>query len=219
MNKTACIFGSTGLIGSYLLELLLNDEKYTRIIVFNRKQQLMEHPKLIQIADDYTNLHEHDLELNADEYFCCLGTTINIAKTKPAFEYVDYHLPLEIGNLALTNKVKYYLVVSSIGASAKSKNFYLRTKGGMENALSKLGLDNLFIFRPSMLLGNRKEKRIGESVSKVFMLIFGIIMIGPLKKYKAIRAKNVAEAMIKSVEKYSGIQFIESDKIKVIARF
>jgi uncharacterized protein YbjT (DUF2867 family) len=219
MNRIACVFGSTGLIGSSLLEFLLTHEKYAKVIVFNRKHQKQEHPKLIQIVDDYANLHEHALELNADEYYCCLGTTIKVAKTKPAFEYVDYHLPLEIGNLALINKVKYYLVISSIGASAKSKNFYLKTKGGMENALSKLGLDNLFIFRPSLLLGKRNETRIGELISKAVMQIFGIFLIGSLKKYKAIHAKIVATAMIKSVEKYSGIQFIESDIIKNIAKF
>jgi uncharacterized protein YbjT (DUF2867 family) len=218
MNKVACIFGSTGLIGSLLLEQLLADERYQKIIVFNRNKQVNVHPKLVQIVDDYTNLIDNAEQLKADEYYCCLGTTMRKAKTRPAFEYVDYHLPLEIGNLALVNQVKTYIIVSSIGASPKSKNFYLRTKGGMEEAIIRLGIDNLFIFRPSMLLGNRKERRIMELISKPFMVLFGLLLFGPLKKYKAIHAGIVASAMIASTDKLSGNQIIESDKIKIMAK-
>jgi uncharacterized protein YbjT (DUF2867 family) len=218
MNKVACIFGSTGLIGSLLLEQLLADERYQKIIVFNRNKQVTEHPKLVQIVDDYSNLIENAGQLKADEYYCCLGTTMRKAKTRPAFEYVDYHLPLEIGSIALLNQVKIYLVVSSIGAKPKSNNFYLKTKGGMEEALIRLGIDNLFIFRPSMLLGNRKETRIMELISKLFMILFGILLFGPLKKYKAIHTELVARAMINSTEKLTGTQIIESDKIKMISK-
>jgi uncharacterized protein YbjT (DUF2867 family) len=217
MEKTACIYGSTGLVGSYLLELLCLDNSYKQVIVFNRTMQAIQHPKVIEIVDDYSGLATHADQLKADEYFCCLGTTIKKAKTKPAFEYVDYHLPIEIGNLAKTNKVKYYLVVSSIGANSKSSNFYLRTKGGMEEALSKLDIENLIIFRPSMLLGKRKESRIMESVSKPIFVALGVLLIGSLKKYRAIHGKIVAKAMIKSTGKLSGLQFIESDKIKDLA--
>ena len=160
MGKIACIFGSTGLIGSYLLELLTSDERYAKIIVFNRTQVSLSNPKIVQIVSEYSDLEKHKLQLMADEYYCCLGTTMKKAKTKPAFEYVDYQLPVEIGKLALHNNVSSYLVVSSIGASAKSGNFYLSTKGKMEESIKVLGLKNLFIFRPSMLLGKRNETRI-----------------------------------------------------------
>jgi len=217
MGKTACVFGSTGLIGTYLLEILCADTNYEKVIVFNRTSQASINHKVIQIVDDFSSLASHADDLKADEYFCCLGTTIKKAKTKPAFEYVDYHLPIEIGNLAVSNKVKYYMVVSSIGASSESNNFYLRTKGGMEEALSKLELKNLFIFRPSMLLGKRKETRIMESLSKPIFTVLGVLLFGPLKKYKAIHAKMVAKAMIKIVTYGSENQIIESDKITVIA--
>jgi uncharacterized protein YbjT (DUF2867 family) len=213
MDKTACIFGSTGLIGSYLLELLSSDSNYSKIIVFNRKKQDISDPKIIEVIGDYSKLSMHTAFLVADEYYCCLGTTMKKAKTKPAFEYVDYHLPIEIGNLAKSIGVKFFMVVSSVGANPLSGNFYLRTKGGMEEALSKIGIDNLFIFRPSMLLGKRKEFRFMEFISKPLTIAFGLLFFGPLKKYKAIHGRSVAKAMIKSTNILTGFQVIESDKI------
>jgi uncharacterized protein YbjT (DUF2867 family) len=217
MSKTACVFGSTGMIGTYLLELLGSDNNYERIIVFNRKEQVKKHPKVIEIVDDYSKLTAYTDNLKADEYYCCLGTTIKKAKTKPAFKYVDCQLPIEIGKLAKTNNVKNYKIISSVGASSKSNNFYLRTKGEMEESVSKLEIENLFIFRPSMLLGNRKESRVMESISKPIFVALGALLFGSLKKYKAIHGQVVAKAMIKSTLTFSGLQIFESDKIQSIA--
>jgi uncharacterized protein YbjT (DUF2867 family) len=218
MDKVACIFGSTGLIGSYLLNTLKTDGNYKKIIVFNRKKQAAEHPKVEEIVGEYSDLFTFGEQLIADEYYCCLGTTMKKAKTKSAFEYVDYQLPLEIGKIALINKVNYFLIVSSIGASSKSANFYLRTKGKMEEDICKLGIQNVLIFRPSMLLGNRNESRIAESIAKPFSIALGIFLFGPLKKYKAIHGQTVAKAMINSVKSLNGTNFIESDKIKILSR-
>ena len=219
MGKTACIFGSTGLVGSCLVSQLIDDSQYEKIIVFNRKKQGNNNPKIVEIVDDYSNLAQNAALLKADEYYCCLGTTIGKAKSKPAFEYVDYNLPIEIGNLAQTNDIKYYLVVSSIGASPKSGNFYLRTKGGMEEALTKLNINNLFIFRPSLILGKRNETRVLESISKVMMIALGFLFVGPIKKYRAIHAKTIAKAMINTIEKLSGKHILESDQIQEMSKF
>ncbi len=196
MSKTACIFGSTGLIGTYLKEQFLNDERYSKVIVFVRSELMLTHSKLVEIVGNYEQLDTYSEQLRADEYFCCLGTTMKKAKTKEAFEYVDYLLPLKIANLAKKNNVKKYCVVSSIGASSKSNNFYLRTKGRMEEAILSVGLEYSHFFRPSLLLGERNEKRFGESMAKVFSKLFGFFMMGGLKKYRAIHGKTVAKAMI-----------------------
>jgi uncharacterized protein YbjT (DUF2867 family) len=217
MKKTACIFGSTGLVGSYLLEQLIHDDTYQKIIVFNRRKTSIQNPKIEQIIDDYQNIANYSGHLVADDFFCCLGTTMKKAKTKPAFEYVDYHLPLEIGNIALANKVKNYLIVSSVGASSQSSNFYLRTKGGMEEAIFKLEIGNIFIFRPSMLLGNRNESRLLESATKPLACLLGLFMFGRFSKYKPIHGRIVAKAMVKSTDSLSGRQIIEFSQMIGIA--
>ncbi|NJO90481.1 MAG: NAD(P)H-binding protein [Chloroflexia bacterium] len=181
MLKTACIFGATGLVGNYLTEQLLEDDRYATVIVFVRSDITLEHPKLKKVVGDYEQLDNYYEQLIAEEYYCCLGTTMKKAKTKEAFEYVDYQLPLKIGNLAKKNNVAKYCVVSSIGASSKNSNFYLSTKGRMEEAISSVGIEYLHFFRPSLLLGERNEKRFGESMAKLFSKLFGAIMIGGLK--------------------------------------
>ena len=216
MDKTACIFGSSGLVGSYVLKLLQDDSRYSEIIVFNRTQKIAEHPKIKQIVADYKELNNFTGELNASEFYCCLGTTIKKAKTKEAFEYVDYQLPLQIANIASLNGVEKYLVVSSIGASAQSKNFYLRTKGKMELAIAGLEIKRLHFFRPSLLLGKRNEKRFTESISKVFMKLLGYLMLGNLKKYRAIHAETVAAAMISTANSKAIQQVFISDEIEDI---
>ncbi len=214
MEKVACIFGSTGLIGRYLLDQLLADERYRKIIVFNRVIQSIEHQKIEQIVAKYEQILHFKEQLKANEYYCCLGTTMKKAKTKEAFEYVDYHLPLEVGKLARINDVKSLMVVSSIGSSATSGNFYLKTKGKMEEGISRLGIENLFIYRPSMLLGKRNESRLMESIAKPISIALGIFLWGPLKKYRAIHGKTVAKAMIFSANQMTGTHIIESDQIK-----
>jgi uncharacterized protein YbjT (DUF2867 family) len=218
MEKTACIFGSTGLTGTYLIEVLLEDKRYSKIILFNRTKQSIEHPKIEQIVAPYDQLQNLKDQLKADEYYCCLGTTMDKAKTRQAFEYVDYHLPLEIAKLARENGIKTFSLVSSIGASSKSKNFYLRTKGKTEDALSGLGLNNLLIFRPSMLLGKRKETRLMETIAKPFSIGLGILLWGPLKKYRAIHGKTVAKGMVYASNQLTGNAIIESDSIINLAK-
>jgi len=214
MGKVACIFGSTGLVGSQLVLCLLEDLRYEKILLFNRNLQPTTDQKIQQIVGNYDLLNQFASQLQADEYYCCLGTTIKIAKTKAAFEYVDLELPLSIGKMAVENQISKLLVVSSIGASSKSNNFYLNVKGRMEDGLAKLGIKSLHFFKPSMLLGKRNQSRPGESAGKVIMKIFGFLLIGKLKKYRAIEALTVAKAMIKVANSTEFKSFIESDEIQ-----
>ncbi|MBL0342547.1 MAG: hypothetical protein IPP71_17585 [Bacteroidetes bacterium] len=135
--------------------------------------------------------------LTGDEIFCCLGTTIKKARTHEAFRKVDFELPLEIGLLAKQKGIQNLLVISSLGADPKSSNFYLKTKGEMEQALMELHLSGLKIFRPSMLLGPRSESRPAEAAGQILMNALSLLFIGPLRKYKAIPATTVALSMIK----------------------
>ncbi|MBN1252625.1 MAG: NAD-dependent epimerase/dehydratase family protein [Bacteroidales bacterium] len=223
MKKTAVIFGSTGLIGKNLLFQLIDDERYSKIFVFNRKHLNINISKVEEIiVTDFENIDEFTFKQTPDEIYCCIGTTINKAKTKTAFTFVDYQIPVKIAKLAENKNISKLLIVSSIGANEKSNNFYLQTKGKMEQAVVKFSIESVHFFRPSMLLGKRNETRIAEGIGQIFMKIFGFLLIGKIKKYKAIKAETVAKAMINVANLNTGLNtkkdFIESDKIFELAK-
>ena len=218
MGKTACVFGATGLTGKHLVNLLSEDDIYDKIILFNRRAVQYASPKILQINGNYNSLSEYSGILKAHDFFCCLGTTIKKAGSKVAFEEVDLNLPVRIAEIAVLNMVNKFMVVSSIGASAESGNFYLNVKGRMELELKKKLGDRLYIFRPSLLLGNRNEDRFGENFAKVFMKIFGFLFVGGLKKYKAIEAETVAKAMVTVANGNFTDSVFESDQIFEIGK-
>lgn len=213
-NKTAIILGSSGLIGSHLTRMLLEDERYQKIKIFVRRPPLFRHPKLEVIVTDFSHLSALSANMEGDEMYCCLGTTMKKAGSRKAFEKVDLHLPVQIAGLAAASSVGKFLVVSSIGASEKSGSFYLRTKGKMEKSLMELPFRHLAIFRPSLLLGERSENRIGEDMGKALYKLFGFLFRGPLAKYKAIEAQVVAKAMIRVANNMAGQKIYESDEIQ-----
>ncbi len=194
--KTAVVFGSTGLVGKTLVEQVLSNPKYRQVLCVNRRQQNIDDHRYKEIIDDLLDVKNLDDIRFGEDVFCCLGTTIKKAGNKAKFEKIDFDLPVEIGKIAEKKKVKHYIVVSSIGSQADSNNFYLRTKGRMEEAVQKLVIPQITIVRPSMLLGHRKEFRFGEELGKVVMKIFKPLISGKWKKYRAIHADDVAKAMI-----------------------
>jgi uncharacterized protein YbjT (DUF2867 family) len=209
--KSAIIFGSTGLVGSCLLEQLLKDPRYGEIKLFVRKTSGISHPKVDEFLIDFDKPDEYRDLIKGDDLFCCLGTTIKVAGSEAAFRRVDFELVRWCAVCAYENHVKNFLVVSSLGANADSKNFYLRTKGEMEKAVLAFNFDKTVIFRPSMLLGDRKEKRIGESLGKFFMILFSVFIP---KKYRAVEAEDVAAAMIKCAnDEVKGDRVVESREI------
>jgi uncharacterized protein YbjT (DUF2867 family) len=218
MSKTAIIFGATGLVGNELVFELLESKDYLKVITVARKPLPFSHSKLEQIQiSGFDKLPEIKSKLAANVYFCCIGTTIKIAGSQDAFRKVDYDIPVLIAQLGQELSVPAMVIVSSIGADANSTNFYLRTKGEMEQSVKGIFKGNLKIVRPSLLMGHRSEFRFGEKAAIVFMKVLGIFMIGSLKKYRGIYAWDVARAMIKSIGLSPEKVFVESDQLQDLA--
>lgn len=219
MKRKAVVFGATGLVGTELVEQLLVNPDYEDVtIVVRHPVQRKSNNKLREILlGDFTRLTDIKEQLTGDDYFCCIGTTIKKAGSQAAFKAVDLYIPITIAEMAKELSVSNLVVISSLGANSSSRNFYLHTKGEMENAVRKVYDGNLKIVRPSLLLGNRLEYRFIEKLSMHFMTIFGWLFIGPLKKVKAIKANAVAGAMIKSIALPNDKVFIESDELQKIS--
>jgi uncharacterized protein YbjT (DUF2867 family) len=208
MSRTALLAGSTGLIGNQLLQLLLNDVAYDKVIALSRKPLDLRHPKLENIVLEADLLKQHAY-LKADDVFCCLGTTIKQAKSKEAFRKVDFDYPLELAKTLHVNGAKQFLLVSALGSDKNSSIFYNRVKGEVEAAITAVGFASFHIFRPSLLIGPRKEQRAGEDAAKVFYKIFGFLIP---QKYKGIESIKVARAMLaKAKEGNLGLFIHESD--------
>ena len=198
MNKTALIAGASGLTGGYLLNLLLESPEYSTIIAYVRKSSGLTHPKLKEIVVDWETLQE---PVAAEDIFCCLGTTIKKAGSQEAFRRVDYNYPLQLAQLQYRGGSQQFLLVSAMGADAKSSIFYSRVKGELENALQSIGYKSLHIFRPSFIAGPRKESRTGEKIGLAIFSILSPLFIGSLKKYAPIQAEHIARAMLRTAQK------------------
>ncbi len=213
-DKTALVFGATGLVGSELTNLLLTNDHYDCVKIFVRQKSESQHSKLIQIVTNLDNPAEISEEIKGDDLYCCLGTTRKKAGSKEAFEWVDLDLPLKIASIAEKNGVRKFLVVSSIGSKPESRNFYLRTKGKMEQGILAMNFNTICIVRPSILLGQRKESRPAEEFGRIMIRIFTFMLFGPLKKYKGIQAETVARAMIRLANTVNTRVILESHKLQ-----
>ncbi len=196
MKKTAIIAGASGLVGGHCLQLLLNDAGYDTVIAPVRKTLPLAHPKLRQHVVDFDNLGASAGILRGDELFCCLGSTMKKAGSREAFRKVDFEYPKALAELALETGVKRFLIVTALGADPHSKIFYNRVKGEVEMVVRALPFESVHIFRPSMLLGERSESRPAEKIGGAAMRALGFLMRGPLMNYRAIRAEDVARAMV-----------------------
>jgi len=210
--KTALLAGATGLIGGQLLELLLNDDRYTSVIAVSRKPLTVSHSKLRNVVTDSTSLEQHNDQLTADDVFCCLGTTMRQAKTKEAFRQVDFDYPVLLAKLSRKRGAKQYLLVSALGANKSSFIFYNQVKGLTEEAIAYIGFERYHILRPSLLVGPRTEPRAGEDAARWFYRIFGFLIP---KKYKAIESRKVAQAMLAlAAEEWKGNFIHESGELQ-----
>lgn len=213
--KTALIAGAGGLTGTFCLQMLLQHPAYNAVIALVRKPLPLQHPKLQQIRVDFDNLQTVPA---ADDVFCCLGTTIKKAGSQENFRKVDYGYVVGVARAALASGAKRFLLVSSMGAGAKSDIFYSRVKGETEDAVMQLPYEAVHIFRPSLLLGNRQEHRLGESLAMAAFKVVGFVMVGPLAKYRGILASDVAKAMVAVAQQNTtGNHIYLSDEIQQIA--
>jgi len=216
-KRTALVFGSTGLIGNLLVEELIRSQLYGRIKIFVRESTGVSESLVEEIVNDLKNPESIVPFLNGNDLYICLGTTIKKAGSVANMEKIDRDLPVKVAELALRNGVKRIAVVSSVGASARSGNYYLRIKGEMEDGILGLGFENTAILRPSLLLGERKEKRAGEFVGKVVIKTISPLMIGKLKRYRGIHGRDVARAMISLLQKGGEKKIYESEEIRALA--
>lgn len=212
--KTAIIAGANGLIGNQLLEKLLESNQYDKVIALVRKEIPLDSLKLIQLIVDFDNLQLVQENLKADDVFCCLGTTIKKAGSQVEFRKVDYEYCLNLANETHKKGSTNFYLVSALGANAKSKVFYNKVKGELEEAINKIGFKSFYAFRPSLLLGNRTEFRLGEKIMQMILKPISKLMIGSMKKYAAIESKIVAKAMYNAAQQNrKSYHIIENDSI------
>ncbi len=210
----ALVVGATGMCGSLCMHQLLKDADYREVETWVRQPTGLQHPKLNERVIDFKSLDTME-GTDVEHVFCCLGTTIKKARSKAIFYTIDHDYVISIAEMAQRWGAERFAYISSIGASANSGNFYLHTKGKVEEDLQAAHLKRLLIFRPSFLIGERGEKRLGETVAKAMMRAFGYLLVGRLLKYRGVEASLVVKAMIAEAKKEAtGVTIIESDKIQ-----
>jgi uncharacterized protein YbjT (DUF2867 family) len=214
---TALLLGATGLVGGHVLDLLLADPAYRRVTVLARRPVARMDSKLDQRTADFDRLGDHDISFAVDDVFCCLGTTIAIAGSQEAFRRVDHDYVVDAARLAAEHGARRFLLVTAAGANARSRIFYNRVKGETEDAVRALPLEGVVILRPSLLLGERTGERSGEKLAQRLMPVLGWMMVGRLRRYRAVEAATVARAMVRlAKEAPRGVRVVESDEIQRI---
>ena len=211
--KTALIFGSSGLIGNQLLNLIVNNNKYGKIKLFVRSDISNSNSKIEIIKTDFNNLEKHKDSIFGDECFFCIGTTRKNTPDKKEYIRIEYNLPVEVAKIAKENLINSFTYISSLGANPNASGLYLKNKGQTEEELKKLNFPILSIMRPSILLGNRKENRIGEKIGIFVMKTLSPLFLGKMKKYKPIKVESVAKAMMNVAQNDYQKTIFESDEI------
>ena len=212
--KTAILFGASGLVGSHLLNLLVNSNKYNIIKIFSRKDIETKNPKIEKYVIDFNELEKHKDEIVGDDCYFAIGTTRRLTPNKNDYIDVELNLPVKISKIAKNNNVKSFIYVSSGGANANSRNLYLQNKGKAEKEIINLSFEFTAIIQPSLLLGNRKENRIVEKIAIFIFKILFFIFIGNLRPFKAIHATNVAKAIMHITKNQLKDLFFTSDKLE-----
>ena len=211
--KTALVFGSSGLVGGHLLGQLIENDDYNKIKIFVRSEPEINDPKVEIIKTDFNNLENHKDDIKGDDCFFCIGTTKQNSPDKSEYRRVELEVPKQVAQIAKSNSVNSFVFVSSGYADPKSSGDYLKFKGEVEEELKRLNFPKLGIMRPSFLLGDRKEKRVGEKIGIFVFKLLSPLFLGPLKKMKPIQSETVAKAMISSANKNLEKNVFESNEI------
>ena len=208
---TATLVGATGLIGSYLLEELLNDPYFDTVRILIRRPIDITHPKLEKKIVDFNDSDSLLVAIsNSDVLFCSIGSTMKKVKgDKEAYRKIDFDIPVKLARFCKMTGCEKFILVSSAGANSKSRNFYQRLKGETDEAIKESGLKTVHIMRPSLLLGERKEFRLGENIGKAVMTSLSFLIP---EKYKAIQGKDVAKVMLALAKKNEEGYFIHENR-------
>ncbi len=221
--KIAIVAGTTGLIGSQLIELILQDNYYDRVVTLSRKPLKISNFKLARqsslnaggfqnLVVDFDKLQEFSGQMKGDDVFCCLGTTIKVAGSREAFRKVDHDYPVALASVTKSQGATQFLIVTAMGANKGSSIFYNRVKGEVQEDLMKIGFEVTHIFQPSMLRGPRLEKRSGEEIGQSVMRVLGFLIP---KKYKIIESVKVARAMLAIAKlRQAGTKIHDSAKLQ-----
>lgn len=213
-TRTALVAGASGLVGGHVLDTLLEDTRYQQVHSLGRRALSRQHPRLVQHTVDFARLDEAALP-RAQDAFCCLGTTLKKAGSQQAFRAVDHDAVLAFARAARAVGVQRFLVVTALGANARSRIFYNRVKGQVEEALASLGFDSLVILQPSLLLGERQEKRLGEQAAVVVSRALAPLL-RPLGS-RPIEARIVARAMVSLArEAPRGVRVVPSGELHAL---
>jgi uncharacterized protein YbjT (DUF2867 family) len=216
-SARALLLGATGLVGGNVLDLLLNDPAYGRVVVLGRRPVDRRHPRLEQHVAELGRLDEHAGHFAVDDVFCCLGTTIRAAGSQEAFRRVDHDYVVGAARVAAAAGARRYLLVTAAGADSGSRFFYNRVKGDAEAGVRAQPFQGVVILRPSLILGPRAERRAAEALAQRVAPALGALLIGPLRRYRAVEAKTVARAMVRlAKERPRGVRVVESEEIQQI---
>ena len=216
--KTALLFGASGLVGSHVLNQLIRNNNYSKIKLFVRSSIDISDPKIEIILTDFNNLKKHREDIKGDDCFFCIGTTKQNSPDKNEYKRVELEVPKQIAQIAKSNSVNSFVFISSGYADPKSSGDYLKFKGQVEEELKKLNFPKLGIMRPSFLLGDRKENRIGEKIGIFVFKLLSPLFLGPLKKMKPIHSATVAKAMIAITQNDNSQIIFESNEISEIIK-
>ena len=212
--RKAVLLGASGLIGGFLLRRLLTEDSFDAVIIFSRKPIQIKHPKIQEIITDFSQLQKSFPKIVCTDVFCCLGTTMAVAGSQAAFTQIDYDYPLLVANQAKTYGATGFWVITTTNANPESPFFYSRIKGQLEQSLFSCHFESLGVVRPSLLLGKRPKVRYGEMLMQWLLPKLHRIMLGKLRRYRAVSAEKVADCLFRlSLNAPKGCTIIESEAI------
>ena len=216
--KTALLFGASGLVGSHVLSQLISNNNYSKIKLFVRSSIDISDPKIEIIQTDFNNLENHREDIKGDDCFFCIGTTKRNSPDKNEYQRIELNIPKQVAQIAKSNNIKSYFFISSGYANSKSSGDYLKYKGLVEEEILNLGFSKTGILRPSFILGNRKEFRLGEKIGIIIFKLLNPLFVGPLRKMRSIHSETIAIAMIKLANENIDQKIFESDQISDLVK-
>ena len=215
MGKSAIVLGASGVTGTELMKLLIEDKEFDQIIVISRSKGKLVHPKIKEIITDLFHLEQIASECYADVLFCCIGTTKAQTPDKTTYKAIDYGIPIQAAKIAKVNGINTFIVVSALGANPNSTIFYNRTKGEMERDVLAQNLKKTYLLQPSLI--DFLRDRWVEKAGVYFMRVINPLLIGSFRKYRSIKPKTIAKAMMQLTKKNYPTSRISSDQITLIA--